>query len=72
MFYTHLHHSCPQEIRNRKFQSTETLNISETRVDPNITNSMMIHLNDYDLIRKDRWGWSLHLLAQFHEIQTTK
>ena len=26
---------------------------NETRLDPNITNSM-IHLNDYDLIRKDR------------------
>ena len=26
---------------------------NETRLDPNITNNM-IHLNDYDLVRKDR------------------
>ena len=53
LFYADLHHSCPQEIRNRKFQSTETLNINETRLDPNITNSMMIHLNDYLLEKTD-------------------
>ena len=33
--------------------SIDIIAFNETRLDPNITNGM-VHLNDYDLIRKDR------------------
>ena len=40
-------------IPNKKNKFIDLIAFNETRLDSSITNSM-IHLNDYDLIRKDR------------------
>ena len=49
--------SLPAKIDEIRYSMSNNLidliAFNETRLDPNITNNM-IHLNDYDLIRKDR------------------
>ena len=47
--------SLPAKIDELRYSNNliDLIAFNETRLDPNITNNM-IHLNDYDLIRKDR------------------